>query len=210
MTAASEGRCTTAEEDEAIEAIGGERAALYGEITTIGFRTLAARVVLSSTDVFADLGSGLGRAVFQAAREYGVTRSVGVEMAGTRHELAVAALDTMPDIADRVILVEADCSDASLWLPQEGTLAGVTVIFMGSLMFSEELMGRLARVIEASPTVRAVATLKAFPDGQPIGAGFREEDKGLICETSWTAPLRAGDNGCIREPGCPVHLYIRP
>ena len=66
----SAGRCTTAQGDAAIEAIGGPESAVYGEITTIGFRTLAGRLKLGSGDTFTDLGSGLGRAVLQAVREF--------------------------------------------------------------------------------------------------------------------------------------------
>ena len=54
--AALAGRCTTAEEDAELEGIGGPDAALYGELTPIGFRTLASRLGLRESDVFVDLG----------------------------------------------------------------------------------------------------------------------------------------------------------
>ena len=209
---AADGRITTQEEDEAIEAVGGERAALYGEITALGFRSLAARLQLASSDSFVDLGSGLGRVVFQAVREHGVARSVGVEMAGSRHELAEAALASEnADIADRVALVAADCSDPALWRAPDALLRGITVIYMGSLMFSPELMTRLAQLIESSPSVRAVATLKRFTDDRPPG-GFRECSDAEKCETSWTAPTSVGSAhgaGNAPDPGCPVFIYTR-
>lgn len=135
MQAAADGRITTQEEDDAIEAVGGDRAALYGEITTIGVRTLATRLQLCADDEFTDLGSGLGRAVFQAAEEFGVRRSVGVEMAGSRHELAEEALARdHAHLSDRVQLLQADCADPKLWTDPTGALCGVTVVYMGSLM----------------------------------------------------------------------------
>ena len=63
MRAASDGRCTSEEEDRVIATIGGNKAATYGEITPLGLRALAARLHMSEADTFADLGSGLGRAV---------------------------------------------------------------------------------------------------------------------------------------------------
>lgn len=211
MQAASDGRCTTAEEDAAIEAVGGERSALYGEITPLGFRALSARLQLGSSDVFADLGSGLGRATVQAVREYSVRLSFGVEMAATRHELAEAALADASDcaaIGERVRLLCADCSDDALWTAPDAPLRDVTVIYMGALMFSADLMRRLARLIEQLPAVRVVASLKRFADGD-APAGFREDLPTETVETSWTAPQRPGEGAGVKEPGCPVHVYLR-
>ena len=73
-------------------------------------------------------------------------------------------------------------------------------------MFGSELMGRLACHIANSGTVRAVATLKRFAAGQPVG--FREVSS-ETCETSWTVPV-CGDHGVgEKHPGCPVFVYLR-
>lgn len=212
MQAASDGRCTTQDEDDAIEAVGGERSALYGEITPLGFRTLAARVQLGESDTFVDLGSGLGRATVQAAREYNVQASFGVEMAPTRHERAEALLDESPDaseLAARVHFLCENCAEPTLWGTPDGLLAKVTVVYMGSLMFGSELMASLARLIGSVPSVRAIATLKRFAGGG-LPVGFAEASEPLTCETSWTAPLRAaGADVKLKEPGCPVFLYLR-
>ena len=83
--AALAGRCTTADEDAAIEAVGGPDAALYGELTALGFRALAVRLGLGADDIFADCGSGLGKLVVQAVSEFGTRRGCGVEFAASRH-----------------------------------------------------------------------------------------------------------------------------
>lgn len=204
--AAAEGRITTQEEDDAIEAVGGDRAALYGEITPVGVRSLAARLQLSHTDQFADLGSGLGRACFQAVEEYNVARSVGVEMAGSRHHLAEEALEREHQaIKQRVHLVQGDCAEPALWAVPGGPMAGVTVVFMGSLMFSAELMHRLAQLAGQSSTIRAVATLKRF--GEDACGNLHIEEPAEICETSWTIPSSIGEGS--GEDGTPVFIYTR-
>eukprot|EP00966_Prymnesium_polylepis_P186221 4316902-Prymnesium_polylepis.1 len=124
---------------------------------------------MGASDTFADLGSGLGRACIQAVREFRVAKSVGVELAPSRHRLALAERAREADaIASRVELVEADCAEDLLWT---GALAGTTLMFAGSLLFGDELMARLARRIEGCASVRAVATLKQFVAAADSGGG---------------------------------------
>ena len=82
--------CTT-EEHEMMKAIGGALASAYGEITRAGFSALGKN--LESDDVFVDCGSGRGQTVAQAAREFGVARAYGIELAASRHDRAVADLE---------------------------------------------------------------------------------------------------------------------
>jgi hypothetical protein len=79
-----------------VDSVAGEYASTYGEITPAGFRALARRVGLGAQDVFVDLGSGVGRAVVQAALENGVRRSAGVELAASRHERAARCAPPRP------------------------------------------------------------------------------------------------------------------
>ena len=62
-------------------------------------------------------------------------------------------------------------------------LAEATVVFIASLCFSEDFMRKLARAIENSRTVRAVATLQKFPELRH----FQEDLPAETCETSWSA-----------------------
>lgn len=220
--AVREGRCTSQEEDEAIEAIGGPEAAIYGEITSVGFRSLARRVGLGESDVFADLGSGLGRVVVQAAREFGVERACGIEFAQSRHELAVASLEReADDLASRIVFTQADCADPALWAVAdldagshgaEGSdtcaLSGVTVVYASNLLFGQELMARLAARLEACHTVRAVASLRPW---EPNGlAGFHEQQPRVMCETSWRAPEELQQVGASAQyHGSLVYIYLR-
>ena len=206
--AALAGRCTTAEEDAELEGIGGPDAALYGELTPIGFRTLAARLGLRESDVFVDLGSGLGRLAWQAAAEFGVKLAFGIELAASRHNLGVDALsaETDRDAASRVTLIQGDCADAALWTASSSPFARATVGYLGSLMFSTELMSTLARRIESCSfaDLRVIATLKQW-SAADAPSGFLLQEPAERCESSWTAPQALRD---AREPGTPVFVYV--
>ena len=181
---------------------------MYGEITPIGFRKLAERLQLANSDRFVDLGSGLGRVVIQAAREFGVQSSCGVELAGSRHEIAMAALGREScDTLHNVTFLCADCTDPVLWFGNsvgDGCLCGITVIYVCSIMFGPELMESLARLIEATPSVRAVASVRHWPGGL---MGFVGDELPEHYETSWTAPSTLDQPS--NEEGTPIHIYVR-
>ena len=62
-----------------VDALAAAPATLYGEISPRGVRALAARCALGRGDTFADLGSGLGRAVSQMYIERDLAACIGVE-----------------------------------------------------------------------------------------------------------------------------------
>lgn len=102
--------CTSKEKDDMCE-IGGQFSSTYGEISDSGFSVLAERMRLGPNDVFTDCGSGLGSVCLQAARDFGVRESIGVEYAASRHNVAVARLDEN----SRVQLLQGDCAEPALW-----------------------------------------------------------------------------------------------
>ena len=67
----------------------------YGELTYEGCTRLGELLGLGPTDVFYDLGSGLGRATIQAHLQWGVRRAVGVELSAERSGLAQMAKDRL-------------------------------------------------------------------------------------------------------------------
>lgn len=169
-----------AKDQDVVNAVSGKLGFVYGEITAQGMRRLARRVTLNQSDCFYDLGSGIGRAVLQAFLEFGVHRSVGIELASTRHHQAEMAWQWMQDagIQDNdgcVRLVEGDI------LQEDCTEA--TVIFCSSLCFSEDLMRALGLEIQKLPKLRAILSLQRFPDGLQ---GFSVGEKWEGLEMSWT------------------------
>ena len=208
FSACADGRSITKEDEAAIRAVGGMRSSRYGEITPRGFATLGAHLSLGDSDVFADLGSGIGRVCSQAVRDFRVQAACGVELSRTRHDTAVEKLEDLKDasLTDRIRLECADCADESLWAPS-GVLHDTTVLWMCSELFSNDLMSRIAERIEGSSDVRSVATLRRFPGGL---AGYRESSPPVRCEMSWTAaltnPAAFGMSPDERE-GAMVYIY---
>ena len=219
FSAASQGRFIAKEEEEAISAVGGPRAARYGEITPKGFSTLAARLSLSESDTFADLGSGIGKACSQAVQEFGVRCAVGIELSSTRHATAVEERQGLESsIAERVLLECGDCADEAFWSPPKvafcskglckqpgGLLADATVLWICSELYSDELMGRIGERICGS-NVRAVATLRAFPGGLD---GYERQEPPERCEMSWRAALMDPRKPDEELAGSPVIIYER-
>ena len=149
-----------------MKAVGGDFASTYGEITERGFTTLAERLRLGTEDVFVDCGSGRGLTVTQAARDFGVRRSYGVEFATSRHLIAVARLESNAvdeDTARRATLLQGDCADAELWAG--GALSKCTCVYASNMLFDANLNARLKRCVEGCVSVRCVAAYKPFDEG---------------------------------------------
>ena len=183
----------SAEERLALNDPGGLGGSTYGEITPAGFRTLMASCELGSSDSFVDLGSGRGACVLQAASEYHVCRATGMELAPSRHNLAVAALAaSKADVRSRTSFILGD-----IGAPEAASaLSGdSTVVWLSNLLFDAELMQRVARLLEAAPTVRCVAALRAIAGGLE---GFVEDDAPIPAQMSWTqAGRHAAGHPCV-------------
>ena len=219
------GHDALSEEDAAeLARAGGPTAFTYGELTTLGFRQLAAHIKLCSKDVFVDCGSGTGRLVRQASREHSVRSAIGVELSSSRHRLALelcakeaaaSARRSSRSPSPREHFICSDCAVEGLWTA-DGALAGATVVFACSVMFSPALMARLAQCIEACSTVRIVASMGArFPHGLD---GFAETLPNQMCEASWSVtkhacPLLSGTGPCTAAKrdghATAVHIYER-
>ena len=205
--AAQDGMCIAESEEARIAALGGGDAWKYGELTAKGFVTLASALQLGPHDVFFDAGSGLGRLVMQAARDFGVRRAIGIELSSSRHAHAVQSLRLESALASRVHFLEGDCADARLW---DENLSECTVIFVSNLLFDSALNLRLKSCVEQhAPRARAVACLRKFSEGVLL-EGF-EEPIMLPCETSWSAPLALPADATWVAPrrGTSVYVYER-
>ena len=189
------------EEAELLQAASGPSGSTYGEITPYGFRTLMGACGLSASDSFVDLGSGAGAAVLQAAADFGVRHAVGVELAPSRHAVAIAErASAAEDVRARTSFVEGDIGDAST---AGRVLEDASVVWLSNLLFGAELMERVASLIESAPAVRVVAVLKPVERGL---RGFAQDNLPVLCQMSWTKP---SDGVHPPEPGHPCVIYRR-
>lgn len=97
-------------------------------------------------DVFADLGSGLGRAVF-AAVHCGVTRAIGVEYEAALHDAAMGNLRRTGLDQSRIMFTQNDAARADL--------SGVTLLFLFHPFGAKILQSVIDRLRE-TPRARAL------------------------------------------------------
>ena len=200
--------CTN-EEHAAMAQIGGQLASAYGEITAAGFSSLGKRLKLTAEDSFVDCGSGLGRTVVQAAREFGVRESYGIEYAASRHNCAVASLSEGAQAADAaVVLLQGDCA-ADNWWAAGGELSACTCAYVNNKLFDDTLNGRIKSRLEGASRLTRVVAFKPWPGGL---AGFAEPVE-VRCETSWSpvaAPTKVfGYEVAFGGQGSPAFIYER-
>ena len=97
--------------------------------------------------MFADIGSGKGRVVFQAARRYPLRRVIGVELSAKLNDVARANLDAERDrlLCRNVELVTADVLEWAV--PDDLTIAYLFNPFRGGVFagFAERLAEAVAR-----------------------------------------------------------------
>lgn len=150
----------------------------YGEITLHGVTELFRdpHVNLKSTDVFADLGSGLGRAVAAAAFIGNVHEAFGVELSERRWDLGCQALGTLASGIKGALNTSSRPSathqhfevrhqnilDADLHKP--------TVVYVASLCFRTGLLAKIQHRLEQQlPAGARVASLRRFPEQRKPG-----------------------------------------
>ncbi|CAD7926709.1 unnamed protein product [Amoebophrya sp. A120] len=144
----------------------------YGEITAEGLHTLFANVgKLDGSDVFYDLGSGVGRAVMRTYLNYNVKKAVGIEYSKTRHERALEGGETL--LAH--LRNDTTLSGATLSRLLDGTksfefrhadflqtnLSDATLIYTCSACFSPELLDMLhTKVVKECPKLRYLISVR--------------------------------------------------
>lgn len=176
----------------------------YGEITFEGVRVFvehclgsraSAGTDASSSHVFYDLGSGVGRMVLQVFLDFPVVqRSVGVELSRERHEAAV-------ELRRRVLGAEASlhrevhrengrscelyCGDIL-----EADFSEVTVIWLANSFMSDEFLRQLCSKMAAAPKLRYVGVNDALSEWDLVLPGFQLDRRMRIPMTwdeEWTA-----------------------
>lgn len=135
----------------------------YGEITFEGAMQLQQLLDVGPNDVLYDLGSGYGRLVLQAHLQWGVRRSVGVELSLERHDKAVEAMNRLQsslDPARPVALINenllvCDVSDA-------------TVVYCACTCWDTEFMEQVLALLEGG-----APALKWLVSTEPLERKFR-------------------------------------
>jgi hypothetical protein len=134
----------------------------YGEILFSGVNQLLSSVNLTERDVFFDLGSGLGKLVLQVFMLSPAREVCGIELIPELHQQA----NLMADRTKRE-LPWFYTNGRQLRLMQGSFLSvsfsGATVVLISSPCFSPDLLCQLASIIDQTPTIHTVLTMRPLP-----------------------------------------------
>ncbi|OGT47826.1 MAG: hypothetical protein A3E83_03110 [Gammaproteobacteria bacterium RIFCSPHIGHO2_12_FULL_41_20] len=154
-----------------------------GEILYPSVSKLLNLANLSTHDVFADLGSGLGKAVLQAFLLSPVKEALGIEIVPALHHQAVLVAqrvkNELPDFfvnQRKLTLLQGDFLRLSL--------AQVTVALICSTCFDQPLLQDLGLIINDTPSIRTVFTLRPIVTLQRLV--FK---RAVRVECSWDSAL---------------------
>lgn len=150
----------------------------YGEVTLEGVTELFRdpQIQLKGNDVFADLGSGLGRAVAAAIFIGGVREAFGIELSERRWSLGCQALGSLASGVKKALAPSARQSTAPQHFETrhenilDADLGKATVVYVASLCFRKALMSKIQARLEQQLLAGArVASLRRFPEQRQEG-----------------------------------------
>ena len=174
-----------AEASEVCEQSRSTKAAGYGELTSDGTRLVLHELRPRRGDVILDLGSGAGRFSLQAALAAPTARSIGVELAPSRHAVAVSAASRAS--LSNLAFHHGDMLDASL-------CADATLVYVSPVLFHADFINRLGAMLDALPSLCVIASL-----------GRRFPPSALVTFDERPMPVQAGVSW--RDESVPVHFY---
>jgi len=132
------------------------RARVYGELTSVGVRQLIHATRLSASDVFVDLGSGVGKVALKVALAVPGVRCIGIEIDGARHAGACEALRRAEACGvlepGRCVFRHGDIRQADF--------CPATVLFAHSTCFPAAMLGTVARRIAAQDRAVTLVTTR--------------------------------------------------
>lgn len=125
-----------------------------------------------------------------------LSRSIGVELAQSRHDRAVLACQrlraSVPDAADR-----ARCRIIELWqddmLKAHYAIEAATHVYLASLLFDDDTMRKLAVLLDAAPNVSAVATLRELPPDAAPSFVADDASERLNAQMDWNSNSSKGN-----------------
>jgi histone methylation protein DOT1 len=149
----------------------------YGEVVPAGIKRLLEYANVGPNDVICDLGSGVGKAVIQSFLNTPAKRCFGIEASPLRYASSMAVLKRLQE--EHPALFNGD-RELNFYQGNflRSDLKGTTIIYTGSTCFSTQLMAKIGEMIDRTPSIRCVMSLKPVPCALPL-------DQILDVEASW-------------------------
>jgi len=162
----------------------GSLASTYGELTPRGVQRLLNVLQFKESDVFCDLGSGVGKVVLQVAMAVSLKKCIGVELVESRCRSAKTVLRT----AQGQGLIKAKRVSFRCESFLDSNISDATVVYMCSTCYSTNLMRRIVRKIKGiKKRPVTVVTLRQF-DRNHRGFQFIRNVK---LDASWSSNVEA-------------------
>jgi len=181
--------------------LGGEangcKEATYGELDSSAISGILKNLdpPLKKDDVFYDLGSGRGIVPTIALLEFGVLRSVGVEMAGTRVEMGCEAMELLKAYMPRSLSHQWEKTlELSTGSMLDEDMEDATVVYLCATCFRPSLMRSvLMKLLGVSQRQNRAIRIISVSEGFPTGAS----DDGLITDLSQAIKDRVHHVGVV-------------
>lgn len=154
-----------------------------GEILYPSITKLLQHISITDQDVFVDLGSGRGKIAFQVLLTHCVKKIMAIEIRRDLHQQAIQAWQRM----------QHDLSDCLSSLPSIELLLGdflkipltdATIALINATCFGHQLLAQLADIIEATPSIHTVLSLRPLANLQRLTC-----QKIITVQCSWDSAL---------------------
>ena len=165
--------------------LAGEDRWYYAPSGWLALRRIMPRREVSRDDVFIDLGSGMGRAVYQAAR-YPFKRVIGVELSKELNDIAIENLEHASGrlVCKDVELVNSDVLDYEI--PDDVTVVYLANPFTGTIF--SRVIDMLKESLERSPRLLRIIYVNPLEEYILLGKGAKlvRKVRGLRPSREWS------------------------
>lgn len=136
---------------------------IYGELFYYSFVQLLENLILTEEDHFLDIGSALGKIVFQMYLTTRVKTVTGIEINHTRHSIAAKIKIKMqyqlPELFSgtrKLTLIEGDFLDHAF--------DKITLVYLCSTAFSYDLLKTMGKKINSMQNARNIISFRKIPN----------------------------------------------
>lgn len=133
----------------------------YGELLYPGVKKMISEMNLQPTDVFLDLGSGLGKCALQIFMQTNLPKVIGVEasqaLVDQAHKVLKQVKSDFPLFWDNNRELNLMCDNFL-----HADWDGATIVYTCSTSFTDELLQGIAKKINAHPKIEQVLSMRAI------------------------------------------------
>ena len=158
----------------------GGFSSINGEVSLATVKRLVKAAQIKSEDVVFDAGCSSGRALMYLVTTSNACAGVGIELEGTRFNLAnqhnLKLMESTQNVP--VHMVHGDVASFK-------TFEGITVLYMWDLCFTEDIFNDIAFAVNHTSTIRCVITTKTGEELQSYG--FRIDESATPSKVNLSA-----------------------